>query len=106
MEHELKSELITEGWVKATRRYFADGGTIDRWMGDSINNPNREKQSGLQLNSFATYYRYNGGEWIHSSDLFKMNVHWQMTDLPASMIWENCYTDYQAILKQQRDGGN
>lgn len=104
--NQKQNELINEGWVKATRRYFADGGTIDRWMGDSINNPNREKQSGLQLNSFATYYRYNGGEWIHSSDLFKMNVHWQMTDLPASMIWENCYNDYQKILKQNLHNEN
>lgn len=91
----------TEGWVKFTQKRYADGGTIDRWMGDCIDNPNRPNQHQMQLNSFATYYRYNGGEWVNSRDLFKMSEHWGMIDLPASLIWENCYTDYQKLLKEQ-----
>jgi hypothetical protein len=105
MEHE-KNELITEGWVKFIRKTYVDGGTIDRWCGDCIDNPNSIKKSNLQLNSIVTYYRLNGGEWIPSRELFKMEIHWPMTDLTAKMIWENCYDEYQTILNSRRGGGN
>jgi hypothetical protein len=98
----MEKKQNSEGWVKFARRHFADGGTIDRWVGDCINDPNRPTQSNLQLNTFATYYRLNGGTWINDRDLFKMGVHWSMTDLPAAMIWENCYDDYQAILNEEK----
>ena len=31
---------INKDWVKFIRKEFVDGGTIDRWVGDCINNPN------------------------------------------------------------------
>ncbi len=100
METSKSSETLTEGWVKFTRRYFSEG-YIDRWVGDSINNPNNSKQHQMQLNSFASYYRIEGGQWVNNHELFKMNQHWQMTHLTAQMIWDNCYHDYQAILNKQ-----
>lgn len=54
---------LSEGWVNFTR-YPCKEGYIDRWIGDCINNPNSVTKSMLSLNSFAEYYRCNGGEWI------------------------------------------
>lgn len=93
-----KDELLSEGWVKFIRRYFKEG-FIDRWVGDCIDNPNKSKKHQMCLNSFSSYCRLNGkGEWVNNHDLFKMSQHWQMIDLPAQMIWDNCFTDYQKIL--------
>ena len=40
-------------------------GYIDRWTGDSINDPNRESKHQMRLNSFASYFRLNGkGDWL------------------------------------------
>lgn len=57
-------ERKQEGWVKFTR-FCCKEGFIDRWVGDVINNPNYEKESNYQLNTFAEFYRFNGGKWIH-----------------------------------------
>lgn len=96
----MESESITEGWVKFTRRHFAEG-YIDRYMGDQMDNPNNKSKSQLSINALSTWYRVSGSsEWVNSRSLFKMAEHWQMTDLPAEMIWDNCYHDYQKVLPQ------
>ena len=54
---------MKEGWVEFTRYPCIDG-YIDKWFGDCINNPNNPKQSQMQLNSSAEFYRFNNGKWI------------------------------------------
>ena len=61
-------ERLKEGWVEFTR-YYCKSGFIDRWIGDSINDPNRDKPSNWSLNSFAQFWRFDGGEWISDYDL-------------------------------------
>jgi len=59
----------TEGWV-IFKRVYCRGGFIDRWHGDSIDNPNNKEANQLHLNTTATYYRLNGkGEWIARHEL-------------------------------------
>ena len=52
-----------EGRLKFWRYEFQSGGTIDRWMGDGHDDPNNETAPQQCINSSATWYRLNGGEW-------------------------------------------
>ena len=56
-------EQLQEGWVIFRRIHFKDG-YIDRWSGDSINDPNNPTQHNLQLNSTRAYYRCNNSKWV------------------------------------------
>jgi hypothetical protein len=64
----MNQDRLKEGWVDFTR-YYCKSGWIDRWTGDSINDPNRPTKSNWQLNSFAQFWRFDGGGWISDYDL-------------------------------------
>lgn len=87
-------EFISEGWVRFRRIYCREG-FIDSWQGDSINDPNNESKSNLQLNSFTTYYRLNGGGlWCNKRDFsrdFLECVFAFSPDYPAKEIWDVHY---------------
>jgi hypothetical protein len=55
--------ILKEKWYEFFR-YKCKEGYIDRWSGDCINNPNNEKKSPCQLNSFATYFRCGDKRWV------------------------------------------
>jgi hypothetical protein len=63
-----KSEELTEGWVKFTRLYCTEG-YIDKWRGDSINDPNRTFKHKMCVNSTSTYWRCNDSEWVHDGEI-------------------------------------
>jgi hypothetical protein len=82
---------MSEGWVYFTR-FYCKGGHIDRWVGDSINNPNSITKSSLQLNSFTDYYRIDG-EWISNHDFQRGFFHKILelrSKLSAKEIWDAC----------------
>lgn len=66
-------ETLEEGWVKF-RRFNCKEGYIDIWMGDSINDPNRQHKHQMQLNSITQYFRLNSGEWFHSSNFIGSSI--------------------------------
>ncbi len=65
--------ILNEGWVRFVR-YYCKEGYIDRWMGDVIDDPNLPNKNQMQLNSTATYYRFNGSKWISDRELGRMNM--------------------------------
>ncbi len=90
IEMALKQEILEEGWVKFTRWHCKEG-YLDRWMGDCINNPNNPKKSQWQLNSFASYWRCNSGEWISDRDLGRSEVFALLQmgeEFTAKEIWD------------------
>jgi hypothetical protein len=52
-----------EGWVVFDRIHFKEG-HVDRCLVDAAHNPNEKQKRNWCLNSFTTYFRLNGGEWI------------------------------------------
>lgn len=56
---------LKEKWYTYLRVYCKEG-FIDRWLGDSINNPNNDSQCKWQLNSFSTFWRLNNGDWVET----------------------------------------
>lgn len=84
-------ERLEEGLVRFLRIYFRNG-FIDRWTGDSINDPNNQEKSNLQLNSYTSYYRLNKtGKWIHIGafdrkiESITSDTH---DDFTAKEVWE------------------
>lgn len=71
---------MTEGWVTFQRTPCKEG-YIDRWAGDSINDPNNETKHQMCLNSFTYYFRLNDGKWIHKHELGRN---------PFADLWETC----------------
>lgn len=65
--------FLEEGWVRFLR-FMCKEGTLDRWQGDSINDPNLPEKSRLQLNSSATWWRCNGGSWINDRSLGRHKI--------------------------------
>lgn len=90
----MKTEQLSEGWVSFTRWHCKEG-CLDRWIGDSINNPNNATKHQMCLNSTTSYWRYNG-EWINEGDL-KRNLVFQLLELreefTAEEIWEELISD-------------
>ena len=90
-----KDELLKEDWVEF-KRFYCKKGFIDRWMGDSASNPNRDKKSLQNLNKFASYFRFNGsGLWIHSHDFsrnFLCTIFVLQNDFTSDDIWLNFHT--------------
>lgn len=64
-----KTQYLQEKWYTFRRWEFPDGEYIDVWMGDSINDPNNEDKSKLNLNSMKTCLRLNNSTWIDSRDM-------------------------------------
>jgi|JI10StandDraft_1071094.scaffolds.fasta_scaffold1934624_2 hypothetical protein len=61
----MRTEKLKEKWFEFTRHHCKEG-FIDRWMGDSINDPNNDFKSNMQLNSHASFFRLNGTDkWVH-----------------------------------------
>ena len=86
----LKQEILEEGWVKFTRWHCKEG-YLDIWTGDCINNPNNPTKSQWQLNSFASYWRCNSGEWISDKDLGRSEVFALLQmgeEFTAKEIWD------------------
>lgn len=67
---ELVQEHLTEGWVSFTRINCING-TIDRWTGDKINNPNNRTEHPMQLNAFTMYFRCNNGKWVNRCEIIE-----------------------------------
>lgn len=67
-------EFLQEGWVEFWR-FYCKSGYLDRWTGDSINNPNNISKSEMQLNSSKTYWRCNDGDWVCDREIGrKVNI--------------------------------
>lgn len=89
----MEREKIQEGWV-VFGRTKCKSGFIDQWLGDVADNPNNEKKSQQQLNSFAMFYRLNGeGKWVSQRE-FKKGVNAELIceqyNLTAEEIWNSC----------------
>lgn len=85
------TEQLQEGWVNFTRIYCKDG-YLDRWMGDSINNPNSSKKHQIQINSTVCFWRCNNSEWISQRNLGgdKILERIQFSkDFTAKEIWDS-----------------
>ena len=89
---KMKLEYKIEGWVGFVRMYTTDG-FIDKWTGDSSNDPNNKNISNIHFNSFQTYYRLNeNGKWVNK-DRFspKRNLTAYITEVgelySADEIW-------------------
>ncbi len=65
---EQRVEQLEEKWFKFIRIYCKEG-YIDRWMGDSINNPNNITKSRMSLNQSVSFYRLNDEDWISDREL-------------------------------------
>jgi len=66
-------------------------GYVDRWIGDCINHPNNETKHQWQLNSFDTYYRLNGGEWVNDREIGRdiyINLQQFREEFSADEIWD------------------
>jgi hypothetical protein len=81
-ENKPKMERKKEGWVSFTR-FYCKKGYIDVWVGDSVDDPNKENQKNFadhgrilptiySVNSMATFYRLNDGKWVDGYE-FKKN---------------------------------
>ena len=95
---ELKTERIQEKWYIFTR-YHCKEGHLDKWMGDSINDPNRESKSQWQLNSFACFWRCDDGEWLSDSELGRSEIFALMqhgNEFTAKEIWNELLKREQA----------
>jgi len=69
----MKTLKLSEGWVKFIR-IFCLKGYIDKWVGDTINNPNNEDINNVQLNSMSIFYRLNNKtKWINEHEFNKLN---------------------------------
>ena len=86
-----KVKFLEEGWVKFIRIPCKEG-HIDRWMGDSIDDPNKDSKSNIQLNSTATWYRCNSGKWKNSYYIGTTNKILSLleyaSEFSAEEIWE------------------
>lgn len=86
-----KQKRLKEGWVEFTR-IPCQKGSIDRWVGDCINDPNKKDRSPYQLNTFATFYRLNRkGKWLSSRDFgrdFMIAIGQLKDSYSAQEIWE------------------
>ena len=89
--NQFAPQQIEEGWVKFTR-YPCAKGYLDRWYGDCNSDPNNESKSLLNLNSFTSYWRCNGGKWINDRELGREREILSILDLrevfTAEEIWE------------------
>lgn len=90
----MKKERLKEGWVEFDRWHFKEG-HIDRWFGDCVDHPKNETKSLLYLNSFAAYYRLNGGEWLSQRDFKTDMIHVciaseSFQDCTAEEVWTLC----------------
>jgi len=86
----MKAEILEEKWYKFTRFHCKEG-SLDRWIGDCINDPNRESKSQWCLNSFSCYWRCDGGEWIDEGDLGRGKAFEMIQshpELSAKEIWD------------------
>ena len=83
-------ETLKEGWVTFTR-YHCKKGYLDRWTGDTNDNPNNPEKRMLNLNSFTAYWRCNNGLWINAWDLNGKDLMGLLTkrkDFTAKEIWD------------------
>lgn len=88
-------EKLSEKWFNFTRYHFKKG-FIDRCTLDSIDNPNQEKKSLLNLNSISTWVRLNGtGEWksIMRSKFMTYDREKYTSEEVWKMIKEDLYHD-------------
>lgn len=60
-----------EKWYEYVRWYCEGGGTIDRWMGRATDNPNWENKRKYGVVGLTSYFRLNGGEWLHKENFKK-----------------------------------
>ena len=65
----MEQELLKEKWF-TFRRIQCIEGSVDMWTGDQADDPNREYQSHIHLNSISTWFRLDGkGLWVHAENL-------------------------------------
>lgn len=88
----MRTQRLEEGWVKFERTFCKEG-YIDRWTGDSIDDPNKPQRHQLKLNSFHTYWRLNDGKWIgdiwsRDTEVYLMLKEFSETHT-AQEIWES-----------------
>lgn len=99
------SETITEGWV-TFRRVQCKEGTLDRWVGDCADDPNRKTQSKISLNMMVGSYRFDGkGYWIPDDCLerdIQQIFHLYHMDYTSQEIYENMLkpVEYQHYVNE------
>lgn len=92
----MKKERLKENWVEFDRWHFKEG-HIDRWFGDVADHPENDVKSSLHLNSFATYYRLNNGEWFTRRHFKTDIIHGHIAsetfaNCTAEEVWTLCLT--------------
>lgn len=83
-------EALTEGWI-GMLRYRCKDGHIDEVTFDAANNPNKQGPEQVMLGVYATWYRCNGGVWIHNTKLypaFKQELVDSRSRIGAEELWK------------------
>lgn len=86
----LEVEQLEEKWYKFLRFHCKEG-WVDRWMGDCASNPNDDNKSGVNLNTTATYWRCDNGEWVNDYNLDRVqlyNLYEFREEFTSKEIWE------------------
>ena len=80
-----------EGRLKFWRYEFKDESSIDRFIGDVTDDPNKETEPEYQLNSMAVWYRLNKeGNWINAEEFNKkiyIRIQTRRDDETAIDLW-------------------
>lgn len=89
-------EDINEKWY-TIRRYHCKEGFIDRYTGDSINHPDNDQKSTVNLNHIVSYYRLSSdGKWIDRNQIksiFDLLTFENMKVFTAKEIWIETLTN-------------
>src|SRR3972149_5088906 len=90
MSSKTKTEHLKESWVEFIRIYCKEG-FLDRWVGDSINNPNLSHAKPFNINAIVTYWRLNGtSPWFREMNKdFTGTVFLMADDHTSEKIWQN-----------------
>ncbi len=91
-----KREQLEEGWIKFVR-YYCKEGYLDKWMGDSIDNPNNSSKNQMSLNSNITYWRCNNSKWLSDYEIGRGEVS-GMLEISDSFTAEEIWNE---ILKNK-----
>ena len=86
------NEIIKEGWI-TFYRYPCVEGYIDRWFGDSANNPNHSEKKKRDSNT-DEYFRIGNSKWYNRNHFYKgftKNIDKLKYAFTAKEIWKNYF---------------
>lgn len=95
-------ESLKEGWVNFTRWHCKDNTYIDMWHGDCIDNPNNPTKNQLNLNSGATYFRFNSEKWISQRELGRSDMFYFLSEYGDIASANEIYAEIIRELEKQK----